>query len=191
MLEALGKKRGPEDDRTAAQRFHDALQEGCELLIRAKMVPDRAGSDTRVDVQIPLSALRGMDGASLIEEAWLRARAGQPGYLAGKDAEAIACDALIVPIVTGSPDWNVIAQMITLVTDTTPTPPRRRPAAGPRAAGPSRQPVQPGAARPDWPQSLPQAQEDLLYGWPGSRSTSSPAPAASPPRCAAPSSAPS
>jgi hypothetical protein len=30
-LEALAKKRGPEDDRTAAQRFHDALQEGCEL----------------------------------------------------------------------------------------------------------------------------------------------------------------
>ena len=29
VLEALGKKRGPEDDRTAAQRFHDALQEGC------------------------------------------------------------------------------------------------------------------------------------------------------------------
>jgi uncharacterized protein DUF222 len=28
VLEALGKKRGPEDDRTAAQRFHDALQEG-------------------------------------------------------------------------------------------------------------------------------------------------------------------
>jgi hypothetical protein len=32
VLEALGKKRGPEDDRTAAQRFHDALQEGCGLL---------------------------------------------------------------------------------------------------------------------------------------------------------------
>jgi Domain of unknown function (DUF222) len=31
VLEALRKKRGPEDDRTAAQRFHDALQEGCEL----------------------------------------------------------------------------------------------------------------------------------------------------------------
>ena len=117
VLEALGKKRGPEDDRTAAQRFHDALQEGCELLIRAKMVPDRAGSDTRVDVQIPFSALRGMDGASLIEEAWLRARAGEHGYLAGKDAEVVACDALIVPVVTGSPDWAVIGQMITLVTD--------------------------------------------------------------------------
>ena len=116
VLEALGKKRGPEDDRTAAQRFHDALQEGCELLIRAKMVPDRAGADTRVDVEIPLSALRGLEGASLVEEAWLRARAGQPGYLAGKDAEAIACDALIIPIVTGAPDWNAITQMITLIT---------------------------------------------------------------------------
>jgi hypothetical protein len=115
VLQALGKKRGPEDDRTAGQRFHDALQEGCELLIRAKMVPDRAGADTRVDVQIPLSALRGMPGASLVEEAWLRARAGEHGYLEGNNADAIACDALIAPVVTGSPDWAVIGQMITLV----------------------------------------------------------------------------
>jgi hypothetical protein len=34
VLEALGKKRGAEDDRIAAQRFHDALQEGCALLMR-------------------------------------------------------------------------------------------------------------------------------------------------------------
>ncbi len=153
VLEALGKKRGPEDDRTAAQRFHDALQEGCELLIRAKMVPDRAGSDTRVDVEIPLSALRGMDGASLIEEAWLRARAGQPGYLAGKDAEVIACDALIVPVVTGSPDWAVIGQMITLVTD------HQARAHGGGHDHPADQPAQ-----PLWPRSLPpQDQEALLY----------------------------
>jgi hypothetical protein len=33
VLDALGKKRGPEDDRTAAQRFHDALQEGWQTLI--------------------------------------------------------------------------------------------------------------------------------------------------------------
>jgi Domain of unknown function (DUF222) len=43
VLEALGKKRGAEDDRTQAMRFHDALQEACESLIRAKMVPGRAG----------------------------------------------------------------------------------------------------------------------------------------------------
>ena len=42
VLEALGKRRGPEDMRTIGQRYHDALQEGCELLIRARMVPDRA-----------------------------------------------------------------------------------------------------------------------------------------------------
>ncbi len=57
VLEALGKRRGPDDFRTIGQRYHDALQEGCELLIRAKMVPDRAGADTRVDVTIPLSDL--------------------------------------------------------------------------------------------------------------------------------------
>ena len=34
VLEALGKKAGPEDTRTEGQRFHDALQAGCELLIR-------------------------------------------------------------------------------------------------------------------------------------------------------------
>ena len=103
VLEALGKRRGPEDFRTIGQRYHDALQEGCELLIRAKMVPDRAGSDTRVDVTIPLSDLLEMDGASVVEDTWLRARAGEHGYLTGKDAEAAACDALIVPIVTGAP----------------------------------------------------------------------------------------
>jgi Domain of unknown function (DUF222) len=117
VLEALGKPRGPEDFRTAGQRYHDALQEGCELLIRAKMVPDRAGADTRVEVTIPLSDLLAMDGASVIEDTWLRARAGQHGYLTGKDAEAIACDALIVPVVTGSPDWTVIDQMVDLVAD--------------------------------------------------------------------------
>jgi len=35
VIEALGKSRGPEDTRTAGQRYHDALQEGCELMIAA------------------------------------------------------------------------------------------------------------------------------------------------------------
>ena len=57
VLESLGKKRGREDTRTAGQRFHDALQEACELLIGAKMVPDRAGTDTHVDVHVGLRDL--------------------------------------------------------------------------------------------------------------------------------------
>src|SRR5215469_9932247 len=54
VLEALGKKAGPEDDRTEAQRNHDALQLACTLLIRARMVPSRAGVDTRAEVIIAL-----------------------------------------------------------------------------------------------------------------------------------------
>ena len=45
VLEALGKKAGPEDDRSTPQRFHDALQLACELLLRAKLVPDREQVD--------------------------------------------------------------------------------------------------------------------------------------------------
>jgi hypothetical protein len=115
VLESMGKKRGPEDHRTVGQRYHDALQEACELLIRAKMVPDRAGADTQVIAHIPLRELRGMDGASALEEGWIAARLGGPGYLTGKDAEAAACDAMIVPVVTGHPDMTVIDQVIELV----------------------------------------------------------------------------
>jgi Domain of unknown function (DUF222) len=100
VLEALGKKAASEDIRTEGQRFHDALQQGCELLIRAKMVPDRAGADTHVMTHIPLGQLRDMPGAPELEEAWLRGKAGEPGYLLGKDAEAAACDAVAEPVVT-------------------------------------------------------------------------------------------
>jgi hypothetical protein len=114
VLEALGKRHGPEDQRSEAQRFHDALQLGCELLIRAKMVPDRAGADTQVITHIPLSQLRQLPGASELQQAWLNARLGEPGYLTGKDAETAACDALTVPVVTGHADMHIIDQMIDL-----------------------------------------------------------------------------
>ena len=115
VLEALGKRRGKEDTRTGPQRFHDALQEASELLIGARMVPDRAGADTHVDVHVALSQLLDLPGADTLTEAWLRAKAGEHGYLAGKDAQAIACDALLVPVVTGSPDWGLIEDMVDLV----------------------------------------------------------------------------
>src|SRR5215475_14138046 len=114
VLEALGKKAGPEDTRTEGQRFHDALQQGCELLIRARMVPDRAGAGTQVIVHIPISQLRQMPGAAGLEDAWIRGRLGEDGYLAGKDAEAAACDALTIPVVTGHADMTVVDKMIAL-----------------------------------------------------------------------------
>jgi hypothetical protein len=114
VLEALGKRGGPEDSRSEAQRFHDALQLGCELLIRARMVPDRAGADTQVITHIPLGQLRQMPGGSELEQAWINAGLGEPGYLTGKDAEAAACDALTVPVVTGHADMTIIDRIIEL-----------------------------------------------------------------------------
>ena len=119
VLEALGKKRGPEDDRSEGQRFHDALAEACHLLLRARLVPGRAGADTQVIVHVPISQLRQLPGAADLEDAWLRARLGEgadPGtaYLTGTDAEVAACDALTVPVVTGHGDMAVIDKIIAL-----------------------------------------------------------------------------
>jgi hypothetical protein len=105
VLGSLGKKAGLEDERTEAQRYHDALQLACELLLRAQLVPDRAGADTRVDAVIDLARLLGLPGASELQEAWLAALAGEHGYLDGLDAEAAACDALITPWSPAIPTW--------------------------------------------------------------------------------------
>jgi uncharacterized protein DUF222 len=146
VLEALGKKAGPEDTRTEGQRFHDALQAGCQLLIRAKMVPDRAGADTQVIAHIALSQLRGIPGASELEDAVIKARLGQDGYLAGKDAETIACDALTVPVVTGHADMTVIDKIIALALT---------------AAG--HQHESPGSGEDTAPQPSPKARDALRY----------------------------
>jgi hypothetical protein len=57
VLDALGKKMGPEDTRTRAQRRHDALYECCRRLIAAKCLPDRAGQPTQLQVHITLDEL--------------------------------------------------------------------------------------------------------------------------------------
>jgi hypothetical protein len=119
VLETLGKRRGAEDDRSEAQRFHDALAEACHLLLRARMVPDRAGADTQVIAHIPISQLRQLPSAAELEDAWLRARLGEPSdpgtaYLTGTDAVVAACDALTVPVVTGHADMTAIDKIIAL-----------------------------------------------------------------------------
>ncbi|HEX9043154.1 MAG TPA: DUF222 domain-containing protein [Trebonia sp.] len=132
VMEALGKRRGPEDDRNEGQRFHDALAEACHLLLRARLVPDRAGADTQVIAHIPISQLRQMPGAIELEDAWLRARLGEgtdpaAAYLTGKDAEVAACDALTVPVVTGHADMSVIDKIIALASaDSAPLSPEAR-----------------------------------------------------------------
>ncbi|MGH3295231.1 MAG: DUF222 domain-containing protein, partial [Trebonia sp.] len=145
VLEALGKKRGPQDDRSQGQRFHDALAEACHLLLRSRLAPGRAGADTQVIVHVPISQLRELPGAAEVEDAWLRARLGEPAdpgtaYLAGQDAEVAACDALTVPVVTGHADMTVIDKIIALA--------RARPGDGPAMAGAG---LEPGHTEPTGP----------------------------------------
>jgi hypothetical protein len=58
-----------------------------------------------------------MEGASVMGDTWLRARAGEHGYPFCKDAEPIACHALLVPIVTGRPNRAIVSETTALVTD--------------------------------------------------------------------------
>jgi hypothetical protein len=67
-----------------------------------------------VITHIPFGDLRAWPGGSAVEQAWLNARAGEPGYLAGNDAATAACDAMTVPVVTGHADMTIIDQMIEL-----------------------------------------------------------------------------
>src|ERR1022692_4472657 len=114
VLEALGKKAGPEDARTAAQRRHDALEEACRRLVAAGGLPDRAGQPAQIQLHLTLDQLRQLDGAADAEAAWAAGRAagdGEPGWLSGRAAEAYACDAQITPIVSGHVDPAALASL--------------------------------------------------------------------------------
>jgi hypothetical protein len=122
VLESLGKKAGPEDDRTKAQRRHDALEEACRRLIASGGLPDVAGQPVQVQLHITLDQLLALPGASEAEQQWAAQRAwragraaedGQPGWITDQvAAEAYACDAQIAPMVTGYVDPAALDAMI-------------------------------------------------------------------------------
>jgi Domain of unknown function (DUF222) len=112
VLDSLAKKAGPEDDRSAAQRRHDGLEEACRRLIAAGLLPARAGQPTQAQVHITLAQLRNMPGASQAEAAWRTAAASQHGWLTGPDADAAACDATIAPVVTGHVDPGALDTLV-------------------------------------------------------------------------------
>lgn len=112
VLDSLGRKAGPEDDRTDAQRRHDALEEACRRLAGSGTLPDTAGQPTLIQLHATLDQLRGMAapgqaGLSGTEPAgaFLAGRAGadgQAGWLLSRAAaEAYACDARIAPVISG------------------------------------------------------------------------------------------
>ena len=113
VLEALSAKGGAEDTRTLPQRQHDALTEACQRLINSGMLPGHDSQPQQLTVHVDLAELRDQPGASGLEAGWSTARAaaaGIPGsvHVIGPDADATACDAALVPIVTGHIDGNVL-----------------------------------------------------------------------------------
>jgi len=104
VLDSLGKRTGPEDIRTRAQRDHDALEEACRRLIASDGLPGRAGQPVQIQLNMTLSQLAGQPEADQEAAAWIAAH-GTPAP-PGAD-----CDAKIVPIVTGSIDEDVLDRL--------------------------------------------------------------------------------
>ena len=130
VLDALGKRRGPEDERTKGQRLHDALEDACRRLIGSGCLPGRAGQPAQIVLHMDLDRLRGLPGAPETEAAW----AGQATAGPGDD-----CDAQIVPVVTGRIDPSVLDRLAAALLHGTP------PAPGPDT------PAAFGPATPDQP----------------------------------------
>src|SRR6185437_3531475 len=76
VLDTLGKKHGPEDDRTAGQRRHDALEEAMRLLLASGCLPERAGQPAQIQLHMTLDELLGLPGADEAARAWLAAHLG-------------------------------------------------------------------------------------------------------------------
>jgi hypothetical protein len=146
VLDALGKRRGPEDLRTKGQRLHDALEDACRRLIGSGCLPDRAGQPTQIVLHLDLDRLRGLPGAPDAEAAW----AGQATAGPGDD-----CDAQIVPVVTGRIDPDVRDRLAAALLHCTPAQPGVGGQPGipdqPGVGGQPGIPDQPGHATPGIP----------------------------------------
>jgi uncharacterized protein DUF222 len=130
VLDALAAPAGPEDGRDQGQRYHDALQEAMTRLIASGLLPERAGTPVKAWVNISLADLMALDGSSALAGEWtarLRGRfaahraasAGSGGdsggaWLDGDAAEAIACDAMMAPVVTGDVDPDAFDELVRL-----------------------------------------------------------------------------
>jgi hypothetical protein len=155
VLDSLGAKTGPEDVRTQPQRDHDALEEACVRLIASGMLPQRAGQPVHLQLQITLEQLwalaGGTGGAPGPGAAWA-ARAVGSG-LTSAEAQALACDATILPVVTGHVDNAALDALVQLFLTASAhaAPPARdnaESAAGAQGRSPASEPATDPQTRP-------------------------------------------
>jgi hypothetical protein len=129
VLDALSAPTGGGDLRTGPQRCHDALEEAMRRLLASDLLPKRAGQPVKALAHIHFTELLAMDNDSVLQDSWIadyRARwaahraAASVGprdggaWLTGDAARAVACDAMIVPVVTGDIDPDAVEQLISL-----------------------------------------------------------------------------
>ena len=135
-------------------------------LVAAGLLPERAGQPVRVWAHVSLAELRALDDGSVLQGEWIgemavrwaarRAAASQAGgdgaaWLDGKPARAMACDATILPVVTGEVDPGALDDLVALCLHHAGHGPHCGP--GPEGHPPGPAGDQPGAA--GQPGSLP------------------------------------
>jgi hypothetical protein len=129
VLDALSAPMGAADTRTREQRYDDALEDAMRRLVAAGLLPDRAGQPVKLWGHVSLAELRALDDGSVLAEQWIgemtvrwaarRAAASQTGsdgaaWLDGRSAGAVACDAAIIPVVTGQVDPAALDDLVGL-----------------------------------------------------------------------------
>jgi len=129
VLDALAAPDGAGDLRTHPQRYHDALEEAMRRLLSSGLLPKRAGQPVKALVHIYFAELCEMDQDSVLQDKWIagyRARwaahraaasvsTGDGGaWLEGDAAREVACDAMLVPVVTGDIDVGAAEDLIDL-----------------------------------------------------------------------------
>ena len=149
VLDALSAPAVAEDDRSQAQRCHDALQEALQRLVAAGLLPGRAGQPVKAWVHMSLADLMMLEGSSALLEEWTarvraawaghRARAPAGGgdggaWLDGDAAAAVACDAAMAPVVTGEVNPAALEDLVRLCVQLDRL--RHHPRTGPDGPGP-------------------------------------------------------
>src|SRR5579863_1054787 len=167
VLDALSAPAGAADLRTHGQRYHDALQDAMQRLLAAGLLPERAGQPVRAWMHMSLAELLALDGDGALLGQWTdavrarwaghRAAASAGGgdgaaWLDGAAAAAVACDALMTPVVMGEVDPGALDGLVRLCVELSrwdnpaPGDPRRDPAgaADPGDADPAAAAADPG-----------------------------------------------
>lgn len=123
VFDSLGKRLGPDDLRSEGERKHDALQEAFSRLVKAGMVPQSSGMDTKAMVGITFPYLRRLPGSQELEDGWIEAQLAKGGYLSGPGAEAVMCSSDVTPMVAGTVDPKALDALTSTWLD--PTGPGR------------------------------------------------------------------